>query len=393
MALAPAIAWFYDEPRLSSIAALLTLSILIRGFAAQHQALLRRKMRFGAITAIDISSLVAGYLAAIVLAYAGYGYWSLVWLHISTSTIFLVLSWTTTGWRPGLPVRGSGVAEMVAFGTSLTGYFIVRFTSRSLDNALIGWYWGAIPLGIYSRSRDLLGPVTSYLTSPVGSVAISSLSRLTGDAERYTRTFRRLAEKIALFALPATLLLIATADEIVEIVLGPKWAEAAPIMAILSVLVFTEAISGCANWLFVSQGRGNELFRYGSFEAIVRILSIVVGLQWGIVGIAVGLSVSALLIQLPVHIWYGCRVGPVRQSDFYRALLPAIVASLTGFGAVLLLQHLLPVDNPITTLGASFALLTVVQLLFLIFTPSGRDTLRDVRRGMGILLQRDTMKG
>jgi PST family polysaccharide transporter len=392
LSLAPAIAWIYDEPRLTGIAMLLTVSILLRGLAAQHQALLRRKMRFGALTATDVGSLVAGYATAIILAYTGYGYWSLVWLHISTSSVFLILSWIATGWRPGLPVRGSGVRSMIAFGTNLTGYSIVRFTSRSLDNALIGWYWGAIPLGIYSKSRDLLGPIHNYLTSPVGSMAIPSLSRLTTDEERYRRTFSRLAEKIALIVLPATVLLIASAYEIIEIVLGPKWMEAAPIVAILAVMVSNDAISGCANWLFISQGRGNQLFRYGVFEAVVRILAIVIGVQWGITGIAVGLASAALFVQLPVHIWYGCRSGPVSQLHFYRTLLPAFFTSITSFAVILALRHSIPIDGPIAGLAASFGVLAIVHILFLLFTKSGRNTLADIRRGLEILLRRSTLK-
>ena len=181
LALAPAIAWFYSEPRLTGLTSLLTLSVVIRGFAAQHQALLRRKMRFGAIGVIEIGSMLAGYIAAVTLAWRGYGYWSLVWLHISTSAVDLVLCWVATGWRPSKPVRGSGVRSMVAFGTNLTGYSLFRFVSRSLDNAIIGWFWGASALGVYSKSRDTLTPLTSYLAAPFGAVAIPSLSRVANE--------------------------------------------------------------------------------------------------------------------------------------------------------------------------------------------------------------------
>ena len=188
LTLAPAVAWLYSEPRLTGIAMLLTVSVVIRGFAAQHQALLRRKMRFGSIGMIEIGSMLAGYVAAIALAWRGYGYWSLVWLHISTAVADLILCWVATGWRPSRPVRGSGVRAMLAFGTNLTGYSIFRFVSRSLDNAIIGWFWGAGSLGIYAKSGDTLGPLTTYLSSPFGAVAIPALSRITGETERYRKT-------------------------------------------------------------------------------------------------------------------------------------------------------------------------------------------------------------
>ena len=388
LASAPAIAWFYGDPRLTGIAALITLAVLIRGFASQHQALLRRKMRFGAVTYTDIGSMIVGYVVSITLAWLNYGYWALAWLHVSTAMGSLVLNWIATGWRPGRPVRGSGIRSMLAFGGNLTGYSIVRYSSRSLDNALIGWYWAASALGIYSKSRDLLGPVTNYLTSPIGAVAIPSLSRLVDDPDRYRRTFHRLFEKIVLACTPVTTLILCSSVPIVEIVLGPKWTGAAPIIAILSVTIVTEANAGCVNWLFISQGRGGQLFRYGIFEAIVRVAATLIGLHWGIVGIAAALAFSAACIQMPVHIWYGCRSGLVRQADVYRTMSPIVLTSVLALAAVLVLQSVVEFDSPLMVLFVNAFVVGAVHLGALVITSSGRELLRDVRRGLALLFPR-----
>lgn len=383
--LAPAIAWVYDEPRLSGIAALLALPVLVRGFAAQQQALLRRKMRFGALSLVDIGSMSCGYAVAIYLASDGHGYWSLVWHHITVALAFLVMSWTATGWRPGLPARGTGVRSMLVFGSNLTGYSLVRFVSRSLDNALIGWYWGPAPLGIYSRSQSLIGPVTNYLTAPIGSVAFPSLSRLTKDDERYATTFFRLADKILLVVLPATMLLVATTPEIVEILLGPKWVEAGPILRVLSVLIFTEALSGVLNWLFFSQGRGRDLFRFGLIIAVMRIAAVIIGLTWGILGIASALAISALFLQLPIQVFLACRTGPIRQRQVYRMLVHPVVAATLGLIAVLLVQMMASGLGAANTVLIGFCVMASVQLLFLATTRQGRQTLLDIRHGLAVL--------
>lgn len=390
--LAPAIAWVYDEPRLSGIASLLALPVLIRGFAAQHQALLRRKMRFGALACVDIGSMLCGYVVAIYLARDGHGYWSLVWHHIVIAMTMLVMSWIATGWRPGLPKRGSGVRSMLVFGSNLTGYALFRFISRGLDNALIGWYWGAAPLGIYSRSNSLLGPITNYLTAPIGSVAFPSLSRLTTDSRRYNRTFFRLAEKILLVVLPVTMLIVLTAPQIVEILLGPKWVEAGPVLRILSVLIVTEALSGILNWLFFSQGRGGDLLRFGIVAAVVRVAAIILGLQWGILGIATALSVSAVFLHVPIQIWLGCRSGPIRQRQMYQLLIHPSLAATVGFLAAVAVQILFPTMVAAQSVLSALCAITIVQLLFLAATRQGRRTLLDVRQGLLILSRRGVRK-
>ncbi len=388
VAIAPGISWFYSEPRLTGIAACLAISIVIRGFASQHKALLRRKMRFGTMVAMDLTSMLAGYCAAIGFAWFGYGYWALVWLQVVTSATDLVLCWTITGWRPSLPARGSGVRAMLAFGTNLTAYSLIRYVSRSLDNVIIGRLSGAAMLGIYSRSRDLVGQVSGYAQSPFSAVGVPSLSRLLQQPENYRRTFCRLSEKIAILAMPATALIACTAPEIVEILLGPKWTASAPVLRILSVLISTETMFGAVNWLFISQGRGAQLLRYGIFDAVVRTVAIFVGFSWGTLGLATALAVTAVCVHLPGQIWYACRQGPVRQADVYSMLAPILLSSSIGLAASLLVQRAFPTDNPLVTIVLSGSVLAVVVLLVLLVVPSGRRLLQDLRRGVELLFCR-----
>ena len=388
LALAPGISWFYDEPRLTGIAACMALSIVIRGFASQHKALLRRKMRFGTMVGIDLTSMFVGYCVAVGLAWRGYGYWALVWLQLTTSAADLVLCWSITGWRPSLPTRNSGVGAMLAFGSNLTAYSIIRYVSRSLDNVIIGRLSGAMVLGIYSRSRDLVGQVSGYAQSPLSAVGVPSLSCLLQEPEKYRRTFHRLAEKIAILAMPATALIVCTAPDIVQILLGPKWVDAIPVLRVLAVLISTETMFGAINWLFISQGRGRQLLQYGIFDAATRTVAIFIGLQWGTLGIAAALAITAVVVHTPAQIWYACREGPVRQADVYRMLAPIVLGSLLGLLAMLAAQRAFPMENPLATIVMSGSVLAAVELIVLLVTPSGRRLLRDLRRGVEILLRR-----
>lgn len=387
-ALAPGIAWFYDEPRLTMITLVLAAPIFLRGFIVQHRALLRRKMNFAALTGIDLVSAFIGYLVAIVMAWKGYGYWSLVGMQLGSTVSDLVLTLFVTRWRPGPPVRGSGVRSMVVFGSNLTGYSIIRFASRSLDNVIIGSYWGAAALGIYSKSRDLVGQVAGYAQSPFSAVGVPSLSRLTDEPEKYRQTFHRLSEKIALIAIGSAVLIGCTAPEMVSILLGEKWTEAGPVLGILSILIATETIFSSINWLFISQGRGGELFRFGMCDATVRVASIVLGLQWGMMGIAVALSLSAVFIHMPFHIWYACRKGAVRQRDIYGMLAPLLIGAVVSVAAIMAVRHLVTFENPFATIAVSAVVMTVVEGTVLISTASGRRTLWDMRRGLEILFRR-----
>ena len=393
MILSPGIAWFYDEPRLILISIALAIPIFFRGLVIQHKALLRRKLLFGALMGIDLASTVTGYIVAVVMAWHGAGYWALVGMHAGSAVADVVLSWIITAWNPGLPRRGTGVRSMVIFGANLTAYSVIRFLSRSLDNMLIGTAWGAAGLGIYSKSRDLTGQIVGYAQSPFSAVGVPSLSRLLDQPEKYQRTFRRLSEKIALISVAAAVLIGCTAHEVVTILLGAKWLEAAPILAILAGMIVIESVFGCVNWLFISQGRGGQMLRYGIYDAVVRIAAVVIGLQWGVLGVAAGLVVSGALLHLPGQIWYACREGPVRQRDVYAMLAPVLGGGALSVAAILTVQRLVPLENPIGTILLSTGVFMLVEGAFLLATPSGRRTLWDLRRGLEILMRRRKAAG
>ena len=125
-ALAPAIAWFYGEPRLTWITLALAGAFVFGGLTVQHQALLRRSMRFGTLALIGIIGMLVGIVAAIIAAWYGAGYWALVIMQLSGAIAGAIAVWVACGWRPSLPVRCSGVREMLAFGGNLTGFNIDR---------------------------------------------------------------------------------------------------------------------------------------------------------------------------------------------------------------------------------------------------------------------------
>lgn len=375
LAVAPGISWFYDEPRLTGIAALLCVAIVFRGLGSQHKALLRRKMRFGAIALIDILSMLAGYVVAIAMAWTGHGYWSLVWLHITMATANTVLSWYFSGWRPGRPVRGAGVRSMLAFGGNLTGFTLIRYPANSLDRALIGWQTGAAPLGLYSKCFELLGPVASYVTMPISTVAISALSRLVTAPAEYRIVFRGFLQAVALFSVFIAVVVSSAAQDIVALVLGGQWLDAAPILAILGALVFVESMAICLQWLFISQGRGGELLRYGAFDSMLRIVAVLVGLAWGIKGIAIAIVTVSLFGRMPLQVWYACREGPVSRGTVYGAVLPIIIAALAAMAAYAVTRPYFPWSGPVAGIAGCILVTGLVMVACLLAFPSGRELL------------------
>ncbi|HEU4593787.1 MAG TPA: lipopolysaccharide biosynthesis protein [Pyrinomonadaceae bacterium] len=386
-ALAPAVSWFYDEPRLTLITVGYAAGFVAGGLTVQHEALLRRQMRFGALAALEVSALVAGLAAAFVLAWKGAGYWALVANQLVLGTVYAVGVWAVCRWRPGRPARGTGVRSMLAFGGNLTGFNVVNYFGSNLDNLLIGRLWGAQSLGFYAKAYQLLLLPIDQINTPVAAVSVPALSRLTEEPERYRAAYLRILEKLTIMTMPLAAFMIVTSDWLVRFVLGPQWDETARIFMILGFAAFIWPVLNSTGWLFMTQGRTREMLRWGFVDVSMKVASVVAGLPWGATGVAVGIVVRAFL-QAPLLFWYVGRKGPVRAGDFYRAVAPPACAFVLTLAALYGLRQLMTGARPLVGLAASFGVTVVATVVALASLPKGRTALQDLKGTFFLLIAR-----
>jgi O-antigen/teichoic acid export membrane protein len=385
IALAPAVSWFYGDSRLTMITIVSATGFVIGGLTVQHEALLKRQMRFMALSAIALVAMVAGYIVGIVFAWYGFGYWALVFSQLAVLTADALLVWITCGWRPGLPRRDTGVRSMLSFGGNITAYGTVNYFSKNADNLLIGKFFGAQPLGLYNKAAQLVGLPTDQVHEPVMAVAVPALSRLADSPERYRKAYMRIMEKVLMLVMPAVALLIVSSDWIISIVLGAQWKDAGAILVFMSIAGLFQPIMNTAGSVLVTQGRGRHLFYWSLISSPLSILSIVAGLPWGALGVAASYSLTRVFITNPLMYWFVGRSGPVRTMDFYRLLAPFTAAAAAGILACMAFRHFFQVSNPVLGVAVCFSLIAGANLIVLSLTNAGRAALLDIKNSVLLL--------
>lgn len=296
VALAPALAWFYRDPRLINITLVLSLTFLIGGLRVQPDALLKRQMRFSSLAVRDVVSYGLAVTVAITLARGGAGYWALVALPMTLNFTQMVLTVLMVNWRPGLPRRDANVRSMIAFGSNVAASYFIVTVNRNADNVLIGWYWGASPLGLYSRAYNLLMLPVRQLTASASSVAIPAFSRTQDDPEHLARYYLRAANLIMWIGAPLFAFLFVVAKPLIGIVLGNQWQEAAPVFQILAISALGQLLLELSIWLFVGRGQSKQLLKLLLIISPIIIAGFVIGLPFGIKGVA--LSGSVVLVSM-----------------------------------------------------------------------------------------------
>lgn len=383
--LAPLISWFYAEPRLTAIAIVTAGGFVLSGLAVQHEALLKRQMRFFALSGIAFTSMVFGYATGITFAWYGAGYWALVFSQLALLAANAVGVWILCGWRPALPRRQSGVREMLVFGRNVTGYSMINYFSGNIDSLLIGRFWGAQQLGFYSKASQLRGLPTDQISEPVAAVTIPALSRLNDSPERYRQAYIRIMQKIFLLTTPSIAFMIATSDWLVQLILGSQWSATSRIFVFMGLASLIQPIN-TTGWLLVTQGRTQHMLYWSMISAPITILFIIAGMPWGPLGVAAAYSVGRLCILFPLMYWFVGRIGPVRTGDFYRLIAPFACSSAVALLACLAFRFGAAPSSPIAGCLACLAITVAATLLVLSLLPSGRSALWDIKRTALLLL-------
>ena len=390
LGLAPGIAWFYGEPKLTTITIAYAAGFLFGGLAVQHEALLRRRMRFVALATAEIVALVVSSIVAITMAWYGARYWALVTSQLCLGFVYTLSVWIACRWRPGLPVRNSGVREMLRFGGNLTSFGVVNYFARNLDNLLIGRFWGPGQLGLYARAYQLLLLPIDQMITPITAVAVPALSRLKDSPERYRHAYLRLLEKVALLTMPLMAFMIVSSDWLVAIVLGPKWLGVSPIFSLLGIAGLVQPLASTTGWLFVTQGRTNDMFKWGLIGSALTVAGIIAGLRWGAVGVAASYSITSVVVVIPLLFWFVSRSGPVLMKDFYRTIAPVALASMCSFAVLLFLRRSISFNSSLAGIAISLVVVVATTLSILVLLPQGRSVLLDLKQTITLLLRKPT---
>lgn len=335
LAAAPLIALGYDEPRLTNIIFALSPIFLVASLGVQHRAQLQRQLSFLRIALADVVGLAIGVATGATAAVLGAGPWALVLQALAHNFSVTILLWLYSGWRPAgigtkAPIRG-----MLAFGGYLTGYGLLAYGMRNLDKVLLGWARGARALGFYGQAYRLMVFPLSQFQAPLNAVMFPILSRMQDDPERMASAWLRSLRIVAWLSMPAVALIAIGAPELVAATLGERWAESAVQFRFLAVGAMLQPTLATVGWLYLANGRGRDMFRWGVLAFFVYAAAFGIGAAFGGRGMAIAHSVAVLLLALPAF-HYAIRGTSVRLGEvvvrLVAPLLTGVLAAGVGFG-------------------------------------------------------------
>jgi len=329
--LSPAIAWFYKNKQLKQIMMMSSVSFIFWGLTFQHMALLKRTMNFFRVSMIGVLSSLTSTGASIILALTGFGYWAIVFRDLILSITACILTWTFCRWRPGLPKKRSEVRPMLRFGANSAGFYIVNYFAKNLDKIFVGKRFGSAQLGFYSRAYYLATTPTGQISDSLFSVSVSTLSKIREDADKFRRYYLNLMSVISFAGMPLSMFMVVMSKELVLILLGPQWNNAAEMFSILGLAAGMNVLYYTSSSLHVALGRSDRLLKWGVFSSAVLAAAFAIGIFFGPKGVAWGYAITTILLTFPGILFAGRPIGlSFNQvlSRVWRNSLGAILAGL-----------------------------------------------------------------
>jgi O-antigen/teichoic acid export membrane protein len=386
---APLIAGFYSQPRLAPLIVFISTSFFIASLGNVQNGLLTRRMNFKAIAITGVCATGFSGPIAIFLAFSGYGVWSLAWYTVLNASFYVLFLSIYARWLPHFLVGLQHVKGLMGFGANLTGWSFVNYFAGNMDNLLVGRFLGSAALGFYNLSYNLLVFPTSNVSGVVGRVMFPALSKIQHDKQLVREAYVKANRYIGAVTFPLMIWVLVTAPQLVRVVYGPKWIPVIPLIQIFALAGLAQSIGTNVQWIFLSQGRTDTMFKLSIVTTVIVVISFFVGLRGGVEGVAIAYTVAIYLTAYPVFV-IAFRLIDMKVRYALAPLWSVTLAALTlGIVAFLLqisLENLgVTQDLTILAIATAASLLTYLVVLFLV----DRELLIEIVRLLGQLRQAD----
>lgn len=348
------LARMFHEPELELIIQVTAPIVMISSFGSIPQALLERRLAFGVVARCEIGAAATAVVGAVFVAVAGGGVWSLVTQAWITALVTSGLLFAAANWRPERTLSLGHLRSGAAFGSGVTAFNVANYLARNTDYFLIGRVLGAQQLGYYSVAYRLMMAPVQVITGAFNRVLFPVLSRAQDHEAELRRIYLDALGAVSFLALPVGFALAVTAHRLIPLLLGPGWEDSVAPLQLLALVGIAQTVGGTIGPIWLAKGAVREMAVYGIVASVAVVAAFVVGLQAGIVGVALAYLVVSWLLLIP-SMWLATRhiglgLAPVWGAVWRSGTIASIMAA-----AVLVVDNLLALESDLAALTLDLA--------------------------------------
>jgi O-antigen/teichoic acid export membrane protein len=338
-AVAPLVAAYFGEARLTEIIRVMAIQFLIVAPGVIPDSMLQRDLEFKWRALVELSATIAGGASTLGLALTGFGVWSLVYGSL------LAVAWRTVGINLVHPflhlprLSFTGMKELFAFGGYVAVSRLFQYLYLQADVIIGGRILGKEQIGYYSVGMHLASLPMQRISAILNEVAFPAFARIQDERERVGGYLLQSIRLMSLFAFSVFWGIAAVAPEIVSVLLGAKWAPAILPLQLLALVMPVRMIGQLMPPTLQGVGKANLVVRNQLLACIVMTAAFLVGVQFGIIGLSFAWVVAFPVVFL-ANLTTWLSVLGLRAGQLLGAMMRPAIAGAGMFAAVAAIRAL-----------------------------------------------------
>lgn len=346
---APAIARFYNIPLLCDALRVQGIILFIYAFNIVQRNQLRKKLNFRVLSIVTISTSIISLTTTIIMAYHGYGVWSLVTQHILSALIPALIFWFYIKWRPIWTFSWKSFRELFGFGFYMFLTNLLNQFGHQIQGLLIGRFYNASTMGFYSKANATERLASQSISQVMTQVTYPLYAEVQDDKERLSNIIKQLTMTLSFVTFPLMFILLLCAKPIFVILYSERWIDSVPYFQVLCIAGLAYSLQSVNYQSISAIGKSKSLFVWTLVKRIMGIAFVVIGLLIA--------GMKGLLVGMVINTWfsYAVNIGMVSKfigykwwnqiKDIMPVMVVSVIAAIISYGASTLLYLSLYVDG------------------------------------------------
>lgn len=330
----PLIGNFFKTSLLSELLKVLALVVIINSLTVVQIARLSRELNFKVQAKATFFSILISGLFGIILAYNGFGVWSLVWQQVVNAVIKTGVIWSYAKWKPRFIFSKDSFCHLFGYGSKILISNLIGTLYNQMSTILIGRFYTPVDLGNYTRGQQFARLPTTAITDILGKVTFPILSRYQNDDEKLINVYRKYISVTSMVIFFLLTLLASLSKPLILFLLSEKWVDSIVFLQIFCFVFMFEHISKLNLNLLQVKGRSDLYLRLEIIKKIIAFAIIIVSIPFGVIAICLSVLVYSQ-ISLFINTYYTGKLfdlGYVKQlNDFSKYLLFSIISCLPAY--------------------------------------------------------------
>lgn len=288
---APSIASFYNIPLLCRVLRVQALVFFVYAFNVVQRNHLQKTLNFKLLSITTLFSSLISLIVTIVMAYQGYGVWSLVAQNILVILLPATIFWFYVKWRPRAKFSWRSFKTLGGFGFYMLLTSILNQFSQQIQGLLIGKFFNASIMGYYTKAYRTENIASLSISQVMTQVTFPLYSEMQDDKEQLKLVIKRLAGILSYVTFPILFIMLLCAKPIFVLLYSERWLGSVPFFQILCIAGLAVCLQSVNLQAISAIGKGRTMAVSTIIKRTVGISAIVGGfflfglngLLWGVV--------------------------------------------------------------------------------------------------------------